>query len=214
MGMMIRKDDAVYAIGPVRMKMLLACIDEAWRLYNAHVRRLVPLSTMRGIATSLNELIMQQVRERFDGVAGTKIRDNTTGGRFLLEIDGTLMLYFKKLDDDFKTSNHATEMSRAFDAQEEEVADFPAMPRVNAGYQTDGFGTAMTGKYLAFGIGNENVWHHNIETGEQSIELEFPTPKRSPADQEIDALQKRRNGKRLNQATDDKPVDDGRSEPE
>ena len=114
------------------------------------------------------------------------VHENIIRGRFLVEVDGRLLLQFKKLTRDLVTVNNPTETSEAFDRQQE-IEGVPALPRLTVGYQLGQYRTDLAGIYLAFLIGKECIWHHDLRTGEGSIgmDLEFPTPLGpSPAERE------------------------------
>lgn len=185
MGMMVRRDEAVETLGDARLAILKQCLDEAWATFDRSFRSALPLCSPVGMANILRELVIQQVRERFVGVDGVDIRDNNVvGGRFLAEIDRRLILSFKKLTKDFQTTNNPTETSRAFDTQEPGIEGMPDLPRITVGYQLGQYGTSIAGMWLAFVVGKECVWHHDLQTGAGSIEIEFPRDEESAAEKE------------------------------
>lgn len=210
MAMMIQQDDAVEALGTVRLAILRECLDAAWEAFEATIRPVLPLCSPVGMANILRELIIQQVRERFVGILGVNIRDhNVVGGRFLAEIDQKMILSFKKLTKDFQTTNNATKTSCAFDKQELGIEGMPDLPRITVGYQLGHYGTSIAGIYLAFVVGEECIWHHDLQTGAGSIEIEFPRENESAADKERQEVERREAERRTRaQGTDNAAVSD------
>jgi hypothetical protein len=207
MTMMIRQDEALEILGDGRLAILLECVEAAWARFEATFREWLPLCSPTGMANILRELVVQQARERFVGVRGVVIHDrNVVGGRFLAEIDHKIMLSFKKFTRDFQTMNNPTETSVAFDNQEEGLEGMLDLPRITVGYKLTAYGT-MEGIYLAFLVGKEAVWHHDLRTGVGSIEFEFPTPDESAADRERREAEEKRAAeeerRRRAQGTDD-----------
>ena len=185
MAMMIRRDEALEVLGGERLGLLQLCLDTAWSKYEAVFRPELPLCSPIGMANLLRELVIQQVRERFVGVPDVVIRDrNVVGGRFLAIVGQRAVLSFKKLTRDFQTANIPTDTSLAFDSQEPGIEGMPDLPRLTVGYQLGQFGTSLAGTYLAFVVGKECIWHHDLQTGAESIELEFPATEQSAAEAE------------------------------
>lgn len=194
------------------MALLRLCLDNAWVKYEATFRPVVPLCSSIGMANILRELVIQEVRERFVGVTGVDVHDNTTGGRFLVDIDRRLLLSFKKLTKNFRTANNPTETSKAFDRQER-AKGVAERPRVTVGYQLGHYGTSIAGTWLAFVVGKQCIWHHGLPTDDSSIEIEFPRNEQSAADKEReDAAEKtaaEEKRKKRKEGTDDVAPSDG-----
>jgi len=187
MPMLIDRETALRRLGPDRLELLGRCFERAWERYEEVIRPELPLCHPTPQAGILREFIINEVRDAFPDLPGVTIRDHDAGGRFLLEIDGVLMIQFKKLTTDFQTRNYPTPTSEAFD-QQRELDGFPALPRLTAGYQMGQYGTELASVSLAFLVGSECVWHHDIQSGEHSVTLEFPhAAGPSPADQEEEA---------------------------
>src|SRR5690349_11012946 len=106
MGMHIDQDKAVEVIGEPRLALLRTCLDNAWAKFEAKFRPELPLCSLIGMANILRELVVQEVRDRFVGISGVHVKDNTTGARFLVEIDKQIILSFKKLTKNFLTANN------------------------------------------------------------------------------------------------------------
>jgi hypothetical protein len=203
MVMMIEREEAIAVLGAARLGILKQCIEEAWTKYDKVVRPELPLCSQVGMANTVRELVVQQVRDRFFGIEGVVIHDRTgVGGRFLVEIDRKLILSFKKLTTDFHTTNNPTATSLAFDRQETGLLEAD-LPRITVGYQLGEYGTSIAGIYIAFCIGDEAVWHYDLVTGSSSIEIEFPRDASSAADEEREENKRRDGKRRKRQGTDD-----------
>lgn len=186
MTMWIDREVAVQRLGDSRLDLLLQCHDDAWVEYNATIRPRLPLCDMAAMATILHEIIKEKSRELFLGVDGVLVRDPAPGGRFLLEVDRKVVVQFKKLTKDFRTVNNPTVTSLAFDRQQlSGELDVPPFPRLTAGYKLGQYGTEIEGIWLAFVIGDECIWYHDLRTGEYSRMLDLPVP-RGPSPAEIE----------------------------
>lgn len=177
----IPKDQALDVIGPDVRREIVTCYRTAWAKYNQRARPLAPTALPKSIANFYREMVLNEVRNRIVNQPGVVVSEPYD--RFLLEIDETVLIQFRKLGPDFTTSNNPTCTSLDFDYQ----LELPgiALPRVIAGYQPNRLWTEITGVYLVFNVGNRrgcNVWWVNLETGEQS--LHFPTPTEGAAERE------------------------------
>jgi len=189
--MTVEHDDAVDLIGPDRLGQLKACVLGAWEDWESHFQAILPMPSAVGLANILREAVVQRVRAAFGDQAGVDIRDNVLGGRFLLILDSALVVQFRKLTKNFRTVNNPTAASDAFDRQES-VEGFPALPRLTVGYQLSNYRTELAGVYLAFLIGKECVWYHDLATGESTLSIEFPDIEESAAEQEAKEAEERR----------------------
>lgn len=200
--LLIEEPDAVEALGMERMEMLRGCVEQAWEAYDTNMRPAMPLATTSAVAHCLHELTLQQVRDSFGPETGVIVHDNTIGGRFLLEVPGKLVVQFKKLTKDFHTSNNPTETSEKFDRQEP-IEGFPIVPRLTVGYQLGHYGTAIAGIYLAFVVGRECVWYHDLQDGGSSMVLDFRPNAGRPSPAERERAEERRHD-----VADDEEADD------
>ena len=180
---LISPDDAFNILGPI-LPHLRDSHTEAWDIYQRHISPHMPLATIRGKAGTINELVIERVRQHLPDMPSVVPRDNVCGGRFLLEVDRQVIVYFKKVTASFCTTNNPTENSETFDTQSA-IEGFPAWPRVVATYALSEFGTSMQGPYLAFLIGKECQWWRDLNGGGGTGILPFPTPdKQKPDDDE------------------------------
>lgn len=188
MTMLIDRERAIGQIGPERLDRLAGCFRAAWDIWFSRIRQSVPLCDPAAMATFFRELVLEQVREKFADQPGVVILDAPSDRRFLLVIDNTLVVQFKKLTRDFQTRNNPTKTSETFDRQLP-LEGLPSFPRLTAGYQFSEFRDQVAGIWLAFLVGDECQWYHSLDDGEHSmvLDLDFPQPPvgRGAADQEM-----------------------------
>jgi hypothetical protein len=194
MGMMIGRPKAVRIVGPERLALLLQSVEGGWAKFEDRIRPWYPLCSPTGMATMIHEGVKDEVRRQFEGVPGAIIHDGTLGRarRFLLELDRRLIVQFKKLTEDFHTVNNPTETSEAFDNQQRGCDELPDLPRLTVGYQLGQYGTSLAGIWMAFVVGKEAAWYHDLQSGEYSTQFVFPHRDRSAADEEVATEEERR----------------------
>jgi hypothetical protein len=181
---MITRQKALADLGPL-VAVLQECHAEALRIYEEHISKFMPLATIGGKAATIHELIVEQARQRFSGRKGVEPKENICGGRFLIIVPNSMIIQFKKFTEDFHTTNNETDNSRAFDRQEPRD-ELPGLPRLTAGYKLGQYGVSFEGIFLAFIIGKHCEWWHDLNTGEGTETLPFPTPDQLPPDEERD----------------------------
>ena len=183
---LISRDEALQILGSVASQ-LRDCHVEAWQAYRDFVSPHMPLATIGGKAATMHELVIQRVRHHSVEMSGVKVRENICGGRFILEVKNQIIIHFKKLTEDFHTTNNPTENSDKFDLQQE-IEGFPAWPRLCAGYAFGELGTSMEGPFLALLIGKSCEWYVDLSSGEGTGILPFPTPDRLGPDEAAAAI--------------------------
>jgi hypothetical protein len=195
----VGREESLNDFGPERLGALLASVDAAWATYDAEFRPKLPLATFSFIASAMHELVAQEIRARLDGRPGVNLIDGAVGaanGRFLVEVDRRYILQVKKLTEDFRTRNNRTDASDDFDSQRS-IPTLPDYPRLTLGYKLDDYRTTITGIFVAYNIGDENVWYQDLRTGEYGEGFEallFPGPAGpSAADQENAEAERKRS---------------------
>lgn len=173
MAMQISQDGAIGALGSLNLGRFRDCIERAWAKFDASVSPIVPLCTRRGRASIFHDFVCQEIRDEFSNEPNFEILDNTMNSRFLLLLHGVAVIQFKKLNKDFTTTNYPTPSAIAFDEQQE-IEEFPPLPRLTVGYHFGQYETSLEGIWLAFVHGRECVWHFDLRTGEGSLVLELP----------------------------------------
>lgn len=188
MGMGIDRKTAIELIGSERMALMRSCIEDGWAIYDEVFRPYMPLAGPVQLANTLFALVTERARQTLREEHGFHILDGAVHGRFNVVVDGSVVVQFRKLTKDFLTTNHRTDTSDAYDRQEPGIEGLPDAPRLTVGYQLDQYLMSVAGTYLAFNIGQENVWWSDLASGEHSITLEFPgVDGPGAADQEADA---------------------------
>ena len=191
MAMSIARKTVLDHLGPEFLALLRECLEVAWEQYETRIRPALPLCDPIAQATIIREFVLEEVRQAFQGKAGITIRDCPTDNRFLLQVGNSFVIQFRKLTTDFRTVNNPTKTSEAFDRQDQ-VDGYPPLPRLTAGYQLGQYRTDFAGIWLAFLVGNELQWYHDLRTGEYPITLDFPKPDGGPADLDTDEERRRK----------------------
>ncbi len=170
------------------MDQMRKCIEDGWAIYDEVFRPHMPLAGPVQVANTLFALVTEQARRNLREEHGFRLSDGEVNGRFNVIIDGTVVVQFRKLTKDFLTTNHRTSSSDEYDNQEPGIERLPDLPRLTVGYQLDPYLMSVSGIYLAFNVGQENLWWNDLNSGEHSNALEFPgIDGPSAADQEGDA---------------------------
>lgn len=100
------------------------------------------IHTPRTRANILYDLMVNQARIEFRGIRGAQIIDPPSGV-VLLEIDGRVVIRFKKLDDDSLPRNYPTEAAKNWDTGED-LPGIPSSPqRLALGYRFNRLQTAI-----------------------------------------------------------------------
>ena len=193
MAMSIARETALDRLGPENLSLLRQCLEAAWQKHEALIRPALPLCDPSAQATIVREFILEEARHRFQGRDGITMRDSPSNGRFLLEVDDSFVIQFRKLTTDFRTVNNPTKTSEAFD-QQEQIDGYPPLPRLTAGYQLGQYRTDFAGVWLALLVGKELQWYHDLRTGEYPITLDFPELDLGAADLEADEEWQRKAG--------------------
>jgi hypothetical protein len=172
----IELDEALSLLEPI-LADLRICVKDAWAKYQATIPMLLPLASSGFRAHAMHEFVLEQVRHRIDGqYEEATIAERTKNRRFLVYWKNRVALQFKKLGPDFLTRNYPTRTAIEFDLQVLDLPECLPYPKLTIGYQLNEFATDLLGVYVAFRLGKECVWWHNLDTGEGSIMFDFPTP--------------------------------------
>lgn len=106
------------------------------------------LHTPRTRANILYDLMVNQARIEFRGIRGTEIIDPPSG-IVLLEIDGRVVIRFKKLDDESLPRNYPTAAAKDWDIGED-LPGIPSSPqRLMLGYRLNRLQTGVRDVLIA-----------------------------------------------------------------
>jgi len=161
--------------------LILGCYNRAWDKWLTQIAPIFSKPCSRYRANTINELVIHEARRVFgvdEWQSEVKILELD---RFLLLIKpARLMLIFKKLDEDFKTSNVRTKRAEMFDAQME-MEGIPSWPRLTLGYQIDQLGTKIE-VFIMYQKARRHLWSYALELVAPSNVIEFPSASKGEED--------------------------------
>src|ERR1044071_1383275 len=112
-------------------------------------------------ASIIRDHIVSHAREAFDSVRNVVVIDKRNG-LFCLEVKGLVVVRFKKLNNQMRTSNIPTQQALAFEKQ----MSLPEIPHdathINAGYLPDKLWTNLKGIFVAAPNGKKIDWFVEI----------------------------------------------------
>jgi hypothetical protein len=136
----------------------------------------------RSRATVIHDHIVARAKEIFDEFPGIHFLSGAP--RNLFDVDGKIVLQFKKLRRTLLSSNYPTQLALAFERQQR-VDGFPEippkLPRLAAGYVPSRDFTSIDGIYVTFAEGKRLKWFLDI-TNEGDQALPFQLPETPPQD--------------------------------
>jgi hypothetical protein len=174
--------EKVLAILDLYMPRMADCIMAGWNDYATIYAPQHHIHTPRTRASIIRDHIVAHVRETFDNVRNVVIIDKRSG-LFCLEVKGLVVVRFKKLNEQMRTSNIPTQQALAFE-QQMSLPDIPHdAAHINAGYSPDKLWTNLKGIFIAAPNGKKIDWF--VEIGDNGkampvVEL-FVQPTPSPA---------------------------------
>lgn len=139
---------------------LRECIMQAWEDYESQYGHVRYIHTPRTRANIVHDHMVHHARRLFEGNAGVFMSE--IKGLFLIEIEGQLLVRFKKLDEDKKHHNYPTPQNLEFWDQ----LDLPGIPhltRLVAGYELNNLQTAIDAIYITCPNGSCNAWYFELE---------------------------------------------------
>ncbi len=151
---------------------ILEVISSAYDDYQTQYTQVSPIHTVRTQANILRDHMVYHARRLFHEMDGVRIIEKA--GLFLVEIQNTVILRFKKFDDDERTSNYPTDQAVDYLEQQE----LPWMPqkatRLEVGYQLNKLGTAFRALIARpRGFGLDPAWVIdllNLAAAEEAVE--------------------------------------------
>ncbi len=110
------------------------------------------------LTNAMHALMTDEARLRFSDCGEVEVLDGQT---FLLKVRERLLVRFKKVDLELRTSNYPTRRANAFDAQAT-ISDLPPLPRVTVGYEPDDVWSQLVSVSVAFSIRKRPMWHYEL----------------------------------------------------
>ena len=163
-------------------RILSRVITTAWEDYQAYPFDVQAAHTPRTRASAVHDHMVSRAREAFGSVLHAQCTEY--GGLFMVLLYGRIAMRFKKLDDDFRSSNIPTQQSLDFVRQESDLPGIKSMTNLQAGYRLNRLQTDLEGVYVACPRGSYNHWitELSIEPGSAGASVvEFPgVPPKTP----------------------------------
>lgn len=127
----------------------------------------------RTIASLIHDFTRSRIREAFSGVNGIKMTD--LNRLFLLGIDDQVVIRFKKIKTNLKTSSIPTQQTKDYNNQDLEFENFIAEPtNLYAGYVLDETWTSIKNIYLMYREGRDIIWIKDITGTAEQTTLALP----------------------------------------
>lgn len=159
------------------LSLLAECVERAWARWWEEIPPSARLAAdPRGRAAMVYCFIIDEARARFDSMSGVSIR-KTPQGLLWVNIQGLLLVRFKKLDETKRGSNVPTEFQRDYTLHRE-LPHLPRKtPRLVIGYQLDRSQTKITDILVTFRVGDVVKWHFSARDGyERGMPVPAPLP--------------------------------------
>jgi hypothetical protein len=132
-------------LGPHESSLQAVFQSALWR-YLQHPPADRAAYTLNAEATIFNSFLLDEARKTFANTSGISFHNNQ-----LLEVINFLdliLLRFKRVDENFRTSNNPTSRSEAFSGQSELEGLPPVTTHLNAGYRLNEIRTRYAGAWL------------------------------------------------------------------
>lgn len=164
--MLISHSEAEAILQPYK-KTLYDCVALAGETYWSpqlnHIRHNFSPRTRANI---IHDLMVANARSMFDGIEGICFLE--FGGIFLIEIDNKIVLRFKKLNEDKRSSNIPTLQAVNF-LEQLDLPGIPSHTRLIVGYELNNLHTEIATVTITCPNGEKNEWYFEIE-GEEPIQ--------------------------------------------
>ena len=157
------KSDAISILEPLYPD-FLECIELGFKAYLTHYKSFSHLHKRRTKASIVNDHIIDFAKICFEDKNNIQIIEPK--GLFLVEVEGKILVRFKKLNSDLQSCNFQTKQQIDFKKQLHIPGIPPALPRLDAGYIPNKLWTDLDGMYITFPFGNQIPW--NIPLGNKS----------------------------------------------
>jgi hypothetical protein len=158
---LITEQEAIDLITPYR-DLICETADAAWASW-LNLQAAMPGMTRsvkaRTRAGLINDLWTQGVRDRLADAPGVFVNDQR--GFLLVEIDGRIVVRFKKLDGRSRSRNYPTQQQLAF-VNQIPLAGMPPYARITAGYKLDVSQTAIVDILLTLPVGDQLAWQFSL----------------------------------------------------
>jgi len=138
---------------------------------------------IRTKANLIHDHIKNRIKEAFFDVS--EVETGKWKGIFAVKINDDLFIRFKKLNDDYSSSNSQTKQTKNF-LNQLVLDGFPEEPTfLFAGYQPDRTWTGIKGVYIACWEGEQIQWVEEILSKVSSVQTTLPLHDQRPAEKRV-----------------------------
>lgn len=152
--------------------LFVTCIGAAWRKWkdvDAFSRHVLDA---RARANVMYRFICEEVELHFAHVRGVNVM--TVEGMLVLNVGGEAAIRFKKIGDDYRSSNIKTRHQELYSLQVELPNLPPMAARLTVGYQLEELQTEIKDIQVTHPKGDDLLWHYTLLEPAQSDTLPFP----------------------------------------
>lgn len=171
----ISKAQAKRILAPY-MEPLVQSIEQAWERWWELPAKAVKAAGGRSRANLVYDFICDEIRTRFENMPGVSVHE-TRHNMLWLNIEGLLVIRFKKLDNLKLGSNIATRFQTEFTLQMQLPDLPPEAARLVVGYQIDKVQSKITDVLVTYRVGDVVKWFFSAR---KSGETNVPVPMRLP----------------------------------
>ena len=151
---------------------LYTCVNGAWEHWKKKFEPELVHFDARTRASIIHDLIVGEVKTRLGDHSEVQIRK--ARGRWLLCFaEHSMVVHFKKLDREFRTSNARTETAFKFSHQ----LPLPGVPegvRLTVGYRLNAVATELLGVWVVLAVGRKVEWKYEMPAPQTAIVEQLP----------------------------------------
>ncbi len=173
--MVISEAAAKTILDPYKAR-LRESVIQAWEDYESQYGHVRHIHTPRTRANIVHDHMVHHARRLFEGDDSVYMCE--IKGLFLVQIDGQLLVRFKKLDEDKRHHNYPTPQNLEF-WEQLDLPGIPHLTRLVAGYELNDLQTAINAIYITCPNGSCNAWDFELDeetVPSEIVELHVTTP--------------------------------------
>ena len=137
------------------LRAISGCLYGAWKAWKEETR-LPTIISPRSRANLVYDFVVTEARMALSGVEGLSLSEDR--GFLLLNVEGLLLLRFKKLRSDLRSSGIPTGQQLKFAHQQLGLAGMPPMTNLVAGYLLNGLQTKILRATITCSVGSRIIW--------------------------------------------------------
>ncbi len=157
------------------VEILLNCRDAVQRGFSDYAARYSHVADIHDNRTVASIIHCHIVEAAKSIACGPDLVFRYLAQRNLFILKNSVIIVFKKLDENLRSQNYPTRSATNFNAQEE-LEGIPAnLPRIEVGYVPDSVGASIAGIYVVCRQGNQIDWsidlHDDIEPRQRDLKI-------------------------------------------